>query len=112
MSDPDRAAQVEMVPVNELSPGDSPRIHGEDVAHARDLAEVQDSLPPIVVHRATMRVVDGMHRLCAAKIRGDREVAVEYVDGTTEDAFLRAVHDNVVHGRPSPALIVRRRHGG
>ena len=100
MRDTDRAGQVEMVPVSELSRGDSPRIHGEDETHAQNLAEIEESLPPIVVHRATMRVVDGMHRLRAAKMRGDREIAVEYFDGSIADAFLRAVYNNVVHGLP------------
>lgn len=100
MSDTDPAGQVEKVLVSELLPGDSPRIHGENEVYVRDLAELQDSLPPIVVHRATMRVVDGMHRLRAAKMRGDRKIAVEYFDGSTAEAFLRAVHDNVVHGLP------------
>jgi hypothetical protein len=98
--DTDPVGQVEMVLVSELLPGDSPRIHGEDEVYVRDLAELQGSLPPIVVHRATMRVVDGMHRLRAAKMRGDRKIAVEYFDGSVADAFLRAVHDNVVHGLP------------
>ncbi len=64
------------------------------------LASTGDPLPPIVVHRATMRVIDGMHRLKAAKARGDREIAVEFFDGTEDDAFLRAVCENVVHGLP------------
>jgi len=89
-----------MVPVSELLPGDSPRIQGEDAAHVRNLAMAGEPLPPVVVHRATMRVIDGMHRLKAAKERGDREIAVEYFDGTAADAFLRAVRENVVHGLP------------
>lgn len=32
-------------------------------------------MPPIVVHRATMRVIDGMHRVRAAKLRGAAHVA-------------------------------------
>lgn len=89
-----------MVSVGELLPGDSPRIHGEDASHVQNLAKVREPLPPIVVHRATMRVVDGMHRLLAAKLRGDGEIAVEYFDGGLVDAFLCAVRDNVAHGLP------------
>ncbi|MFL6144180.1 MAG: streptomycin biosynthesis protein [Labedaea sp.] len=51
--------------------------------------------PPIVVHRATMRVVDGMHRVRAAMLRGDDEIAVRFFDGAAADAFVLAVRMNV-----------------
>lgn len=89
-----------MVPVDQPLPGDSPRVEGEDAAHVANLANARGPLPPIVVHRATMRVVDGIHRLLAAKARGEREIAVEYFDGSVEEAFLRAVRQNAVHGMP------------
>jgi ParB-like nuclease family protein len=89
-----------MVPVSEPLPGDSPRVRGEDATHVENLVNARDPLPPIVVHRATMRVIDGTHRLKAAKERGDRELAVEYFDGSAQDAFLRAVRENAVHGLP------------
>ncbi len=88
------------MPVNEVLPGDSPRVRGEDAEHVRILAESPDELPPIVVQRATMRVIDGMHRLQAAIARGDREIEVEYYDGSAADAFVRAVRENTGHGLP------------
>jgi hypothetical protein len=94
------AGQIAMVSVGELLPGDSPRLQGEDDKHVQTLAETTEPLPPIVVHRPTMRVIDGMHRLQAAMVRGDHEIAVEYFDGSRADAFIRAVRDNVVHGLP------------
>lgn len=100
MSDTGHARHVEMVPVDHLLPADSPRVHGEDATHVQILADIRDRLPPIVVHRETMRVIDGMHRLRAAIARGDREIAAEFFDGSAAEAFLRAVHDNVVHGLP------------
>lgn len=100
MIDADPAGQIVMVPVDVLLPGDSPRVHGEDGERVRLLAETQDALPPIVVHRPTMRVIDGMHRLRAAIVRGDREIAVEFFHGSAADAFIRAVHDNIAHGLP------------
>lgn len=99
-SDTSSAGQVQMVPVDELLPGDSPRVCGEDAEHVRILAESPDELPPIVVQRTTMRVIDGMHRLRAAIARGDREIAVEYFDGSAADAFVRAVRENTSHGLP------------
>jgi ParB-like chromosome segregation protein Spo0J len=88
------------VPVISLLSGDSPRIAGEDPNHVRQLAETEADLPPILVHRQTMRVIDGMHRLEAARVRGDELVSVEYFDGTDFEAFVMAVRLNVTHGLP------------
>src|SRR5690348_8790895 len=63
--------RIRIVPIESLSVGDSPRSAGEDANHTRLLAGIQQKLPPIVVHSATMRVIDGMHRLSVARQRGD-----------------------------------------
>jgi ParB-like chromosome segregation protein Spo0J len=89
-----------LVAISELQPGYSPRLKGEDAEHVRTLAATEDALPAIVVHRPTMRVIDGMHRLRAAIERGESEILVEYFDGSEEDAFVRAVRDNIRHGLP------------
>ncbi|GAA1880968.1 ParB N-terminal domain-containing protein [Asanoa iriomotensis] len=57
-------------------------------------------LPPIVVHRGTMRVIDGMHRLRAAKLRGDETIPVTFFDGDDAAAFLHSVGANITHGLP------------
>jgi len=64
------------------------------------LASVEERLPPILVHRGTMRVIDGMHRLRAAKRRGDDRIEVSFFDGTEQDAFVLAVAANTTHGLP------------
>lgn len=92
--------RTHLVPIGSLLPADSPRLAGEIEEHARTLAESDAALPPIVVHRATMRVVDGMHRLRAAGLRGDQHIEVRLVDGTAEDAFVLAVKLNAEHGLP------------
>jgi ParB-like chromosome segregation protein Spo0J len=89
-----------VVPVRSLRPADSPRVDGERAEHARLLAEVSGRLPPVIVHRSTMRIIDGMHRLRAAQMRGDETITVRFFDGTVEDAFVVAVHANVIHGMP------------
>jgi hypothetical protein len=81
-------------------PADSPRFDGIDPDHVRALAETEGDLPPILVHRATMRVVDGMHRLGAAELRGQEAICVQFFEGDEEDAFLVAVESNVTHGLP------------
>ncbi|MEV2214932.1 ParB N-terminal domain-containing protein [Streptomyces sp. NPDC050997] len=93
-------SEVHHVPVASLLPGDSPRRKTQDEEHVRLLAESDADLPPLVVHRATMQIVDGLHRLKAAVVRGETEVAVRFFDGPVEDAFVLAVEANVRHGLP------------
>lgn len=93
-------AEVETIPILSVLPGDSPRQNGEDRAHIARLAEMETSLPPILVDRRTMRVIDGMHRLMAASLQGCRTIEVMFFDGSAEDIFLRAVQENVTHGLP------------
>jgi hypothetical protein len=73
---------------------------GEDLSHARMLAEAEGDLPSVVLHRATMCVIDGMHRLRAAELRGDKTIAVRFFDGDDDAAFVLAVQANIAHGLP------------
>ncbi|MFI1935584.1 ParB/RepB/Spo0J family partition protein [Streptomyces purpureus] len=91
---------VVQIPLGLLLPADSPRMSGENLQHARTLMALDDGWPPILVHRPTMRVIDGMHRLRAAILRQQPLVEVEFFDGTPEDAFVRAVSANIGHGLP------------
>ncbi len=92
------------VAIAALSVAGSPRTAGADPEHARALADTQDELPPIIVHRATMRVIDGLHRLRAAQLRAETEISVRFFDGDEADAFVLAVKANAAHGLPlSPA---------
>ncbi|MFC4080519.1 transcriptional regulator [Amycolatopsis samaneae] len=75
-------------------------MRGEDKRHVARLAETDSPLPPILVDRRTMRVIDGMHRLMAASMRGQDAIEVEFFDGDPEEGFLRAVRANVTHGFP------------
>ncbi|CAM5488684.1 ParB/RepB/Spo0J family partition protein [Streptomyces griseomycini] len=88
------------VPLAALKPSDSPRAEGESEEHVKLLAALETPLPPLLVHRPTMRVIDGMHRLRAAELRGESEVEVEFFDGEPEEAFALAVRLNVAHGLP------------
>src|SRR2546421_3267487 len=75
---PGPAARTHRVPVRSLLPADSPRLNGEDAEHIRVLAAVEAKLPPILVHRASMRVIDGMHRLGAARLRNEETIDVQF----------------------------------
>lgn len=88
------------MPISALSPGDSPRLSGEDAEHVRTLAEAETPLPPITAHRDTMRVIDGMHRLRAAVQRGHEYIDVRFFDGSGQDAFVLALRLNAGHGLP------------
>lgn len=94
------AQNVHIVSISSLRPADSPRLDGVDEEHIRRLAETETTLPPILVHRATMRVIDGMHRLRAALLTGRKEIQVEFFEGGEDAAFIRAVKENIVHGLP------------
>ncbi|MFE2585021.1 ParB/RepB/Spo0J family partition protein [Streptomyces sp. NPDC059378] len=90
----------EWVPIASLLPADSPRLAGESAEHIQVLALSETVLPPIVVHVPTRRVIDGMHRLRAARLRGQRDILVRFHDGDDEDAFIVAVETNIAHGLP------------
>jgi ParB-like chromosome segregation protein Spo0J len=92
--------QTHWLPIGTLLPGDSPRLDGEDSEHVRMLADSDSELSPIIVHRSTMRIIDGMHRLRAALIRGDALIQVRYFEGSAQEAFVLAVRANITHGRP------------
>lgn len=91
---------AERVPIASLRPADSPRLEGENSEHTRMLAESGERLPPILVHRQTMRIIDGTHRLAAALLRDQETVDVEFFDGTEGEAFVLAVRLNTTHGLP------------
>ncbi|MCQ8194971.1 ParB N-terminal domain-containing protein [Streptomyces sp. RCU064] len=88
------------VDIASISTAESPRSSGEDPEHIQALAETEVTLPPIIVHRSTMRVVDGAHRLRAAELRGDEKIKVTFFDGSKADAFVLAVGSNITHGLP------------
>ncbi|MCX5410012.1 ParB/RepB/Spo0J family partition protein (plasmid) [Streptomyces sp. NBC_00335] len=87
------------VALDALLEADSPRLGGQDEEHVRLLAARGDT-PPILVDRRTMRVVDGMHRLRAARLRGDESIEAEFLDGGAEELFALAVKLNLENGLP------------
>lgn len=98
------AVKCAKVPISSLLSADSPRLRGVDKGHVARLAEIGRELPPILVHRKNMRVIDGMHRLRAAMHLGFNEIEVEFFDGSDEEAFIRSVEINTAHGLPLSLL--------
>jgi ParB-like chromosome segregation protein Spo0J len=99
------AALIDRFPVSEvridsLVLEDSPRLSGENLEHIRLLAEINGILPPITVHRPTMRVIDGVHRVRAALLKGEDTIEARLCDCNDDDAFVLAVQVNIIHGLP------------
>lgn len=92
--------EIVRIPFAQLRVSDSPRIRGESAEHVRLLLESEIPFPPIIVHRSTMRIIDGMHRYRAAEARGDTEIDAVLFDGAESEAFVLAVRSNVRHGLP------------
>jgi ParB-like chromosome segregation protein Spo0J len=93
---------VEEVPLSLLECGLFLRGAGTDPAHVKLLADAASSskLPPILVQKSNYRVVDGMHRIEAARLRGEKSIRVRFITCTDEDAFILAVKSNTLHGLP------------
>lgn len=95
-----RTGATVRLPLSTLRPADSPRGNGADAEHVARLTAIEGPLPPILVDRRTLRVIDGTHRLLAAAAAGLTTIEAEFFDGPAEEAFLRAVQANVTHGLP------------
>jgi hypothetical protein len=89
-----------MVRLTSLVLEGSPRQAGQSETHIRVLAGVDGQLPPILVHRPSMRVLDGMHRVRAAMLRGEEAIRAVFFDGDEREAFVEAVRANVPQGLP------------
>ncbi|MEU4246715.1 ParB/RepB/Spo0J family partition protein [Amycolatopsis sp. NPDC026612] len=92
--------EAEPVALDRLLGADSPRLSGESREHTLALAEQLRLCPPILVNRRTMQVVDGVHRVHAARARGEATIDAVFVDVDPDEAFLLAVRANTTHGLP------------
>lgn len=91
---------VENVLVAAIQSSHSPRKNKANQRHIQVLVQSPVPLPPIVIHRTSMRVIDGVHRLRATQLRGDNAIAAKFFEGSDAEAFALAVHLNVTHGLP------------
>ena len=88
------------VPVSALAAGPYLRAGGTSDAHVRLLADAaaDTQLPPILVQDDGWRVIDGAHRLAAARLRGDHAIRARFVDCTDAEALVLAMTANAAHG--------------
>jgi hypothetical protein len=103
VSGDDFIGQVTTVEIDQLLPADLIRLDGISEEHVALISDSELCMPPIIVHKATMRVIDGMHRLRAASLRGDKSIQVKFFDGSLEAAFILSVTANNAHGLPLTA---------
>jgi ParB-like nuclease domain len=90
---------VREVPVSGLSRGVYLRQGGTSAAHVQLLLDAGE-LPPILVQEDGWRVIDGAHRLEAARHRGDRLIKVRFLDCTDSEALVLGMKANTSHGLP------------
>jgi ParB-like chromosome segregation protein Spo0J len=90
----------QLVEIRSLSFGESPRSQGENVEHTATLMQCRGPLPPILVHRPSMQIIDGFHRVRAAQAKGENMIEAMLLDGSTESAFVTAVAVNLGNGLP------------
>ncbi|MFD5742186.1 ParB N-terminal domain-containing protein [Streptomyces massasporeus] len=95
-----RLSEITQVPISRIMVVGSLRTVGEDPRHIRALAEVCSELPPIVIHRKTMTVIDGVHRLRAVENSGATHISAVLFNGDEREAFVLAVKLNSNHGLP------------
>src|SRR5438477_11495760 len=86
--------------LSDLRPAPSRRANGLDPTHVALLADMPDRWPPIVVRRADSTVIDGQHRVSAARSLGLTHVRAVLFDGSSDDAYVEFVRCNVGHGLP------------
>jgi ParB-like chromosome segregation protein Spo0J len=93
---------VASIALGSLSSGFFLRGTGTDPAHVQMLAEVASfsDLPPILVQKNSLRIVDGTHRFEAARQRGEQTIRARLINCTDNDAFILAVKANTLHGLP------------
>lgn len=96
-----RAVATAQVPVDRIVlTEDTLRDRPLDDDHVALLADVLDETPLVVVQRGSLRLIDGRHRLEAARRRDQAHITVEVVD--IDDALLIAerIRRNAAHGLP------------
>jgi hypothetical protein len=114
----DKPGDPESLLIDALRTGDGVRTGGLDESHVAVLMETVNLWPPILVWGEECLVVDGAHRVEAARRLGRTSVAAVRFPGTRDEAFVESIRRNVDHGLPltigdrrRAALRVLDRHG-
>jgi len=92
------ASEPELAALSALPVGHAWRVRGLDEAHVAALAASYGSLPPVLVRRGDGTIIDGAHRVAAARRLGMTTIAAEWFDGDYLEAFEAFVTRNTVDG--------------
>ena len=92
--------EVHTVDMADIVVGYSPRRDRLDDNHVCALLEVIDQLPPIVIDKETMLVIDGIHRLEAYRRASRTVIPAILFSGDETEALACAIRANVGHGKP------------
>ena len=76
------------------------RERGLDEDHVQRLVETGGDWPPILVWDSETLVLDGAHRLAAARRLGLATIPAVRFYGSSTDAYVEAIRRNVAHGLP------------
>jgi ParB-like chromosome segregation protein Spo0J len=76
------------------------RESGVNQEHVQRLMRLGGRWPPILVHEATGVVIDGVHRVTAARMLGLLRVDASLFSGGPDAALIECVRRNVQHGLP------------
>ncbi|HEX4863639.1 MAG TPA: ParB/RepB/Spo0J family partition protein [Acidimicrobiales bacterium] len=96
----DAVYRTQDLPLEILHTGEGVRTGGLDERHLSLLMETVEQWPPILVWGDDCLVIDGAHRVEAARRLGHFTVhAVRFI-GTRDEAFIESVRRNVKHGLP------------
>jgi hypothetical protein len=98
-----QAIETVSVRTDSLVSGYSPRTLGIDSDHVKQLIETPRNWPPLLVQRSSMSVIDGSHRLVAARSLNLEHISVVFFDGSNEAARVEAIRRNNDHGLPLTA---------
>ena len=95
--------EVVWLALDEIGPGAQLRDAGLDEAHVEGLVATQGTWGPVLVQRHDRRVIDGAHRVAAARRLGLSRVEAETFDGDPVDVVVEFVRR---HGTDGLALTV------
>jgi ParB-like chromosome segregation protein Spo0J len=76
------------------------RVRELDRAHVELIAELSGDWPPILLWSDGNRIVDGYHRVAAARLLKMTCIQVEWFDGTAEQAYIESIKRNTKCGLP------------
>ncbi len=96
----DGGAPSQDLPLTSLVLSRGVRSGGLDEPHVALLMETVEQWPPIIVWSENYLVIDGTHRVEAARRLGCSRIAAVRFLGTRDEAFVESIRRNVDHGLP------------